>query len=140
MPARGALLAEGNIEKRLTHEPYEDYNPTWSPDGKWIAFARDIKGVADVWVMAADGPRCGASPTTRTTTSRRLVGGQHEAPLREQPRRRLQRLRDDARRDERQASDEQRRGRPLPELAARPGLERGPAGLLARAAHQAADG
>ena len=34
------MNADGSAEKRLTRHPGEDKDPTWSPDGKSIAFAR----------------------------------------------------------------------------------------------------
>src|SRR5262249_37629708 len=29
----------------LTSNPAKDYSPAWSPDGRWIAFCRDLPGV-----------------------------------------------------------------------------------------------
>ncbi len=38
---------------RLTADPRDDFNPAWSPDGNWIAFASDRKGVRDLFVRPA---------------------------------------------------------------------------------------
>ena len=35
------MKADGSEIRRLTSEPGEDTNPTWSPDGTWIAFLSD---------------------------------------------------------------------------------------------------
>jgi Tol biopolymer transport system component len=39
------------------------YNPTWSPDGKWLAFELDpYEGSVDLYVVAVDGTRTTAAP------------------------------------------------------------------------------
>jgi Tol biopolymer transport system component len=40
---------------RLTLDPADDTNPTWSPDGTRIAFTSDRKGHRDIYVKAASG-------------------------------------------------------------------------------------
>lgn len=53
--------------KRLTSTGGNDFMPTWSPDGKRIAFISDRDGVGsatDLWVVVADG-----SSVTRLTRS-----------------------------------------------------------------------
>jgi len=40
---------------RLTFDPADDLNPTWSPDGTRIAFSSDRKGHRDIYVKAASG-------------------------------------------------------------------------------------
>ena len=40
---------------RLTFDPADDFNPTWSPDGARIAFTSDRKGHRDIYVKAASG-------------------------------------------------------------------------------------
>jgi Tol biopolymer transport system component len=40
---------------RLTFDPADDFNPTWSPDGSKIAFSSDRKGKRDIYLRAADG-------------------------------------------------------------------------------------
>lgn len=45
---------DGSGERRLTVGPADD-QPAWSPDGERIAFRRRVNGVADIWVMAANG-------------------------------------------------------------------------------------
>ena len=44
----------GNLV-RLTVDPADDTNPTWSPDGSRIAFESTRTGYADIFVMPAAG-------------------------------------------------------------------------------------
>ena len=58
------MAADGKNQRRLTNNPASDYSPSWSPDGKRIAFVsrRDghvhpIRGwsTSEIYVMDADG-------------------------------------------------------------------------------------
>src|SRR5258706_10403859 len=51
----------------LTNNPAEDSFPTWSPDGKQIAFVSNRAGSRDIWVMNADG---NGDPTQLTSRDR----------------------------------------------------------------------
>lgn len=42
-------------ERRLTSTPDADREPSWSPDGTWIAFHSNRSGNWDVWVIASTG-------------------------------------------------------------------------------------
>lgn len=46
---------EGKNVRRLTNNKWYDAESTFSPDGKWIVFGRQINGNADLWRMKADG-------------------------------------------------------------------------------------
>ena len=41
--------------RRLTFNPADDFGPVWSPDGAWIAFTSDRKGIRDIYRKRADG-------------------------------------------------------------------------------------
>ncbi len=45
------MNADGAALRRLTHGHGSEYDPDWSPDGRWIAFMQD----EDIWTMNADG-------------------------------------------------------------------------------------
>ncbi|MEO2006109.1 MAG: LpqB family beta-propeller domain-containing protein [Candidatus Poribacteria bacterium] len=51
--------ADGANQRNLTNHPRRDFSPTWSPDGKSIAFASapegNLFGDADIHVIDADG-------------------------------------------------------------------------------------
>ena len=50
--------ADGGNQQRLTENRKNDWNPSWSPDGKRIVFASDRKGDVEsfeIYVMDADG-------------------------------------------------------------------------------------
>src|SRR5262245_34891844 len=46
---------EGGEAKRLTSGPGVETDPTFSPDGKWVAFTGQYQGNDDVFVVSADG-------------------------------------------------------------------------------------
>ena len=41
--------------RRLTSDPADDLNPIWSPDGKWIFFTANKKGVRNIYRVSASG-------------------------------------------------------------------------------------
>lgn len=65
---QGAELYSSNLDgsgvQRLTDNQYYEAEVSVSPDGKWIAFGRQIDGNMDIWVMRSDGT--GEYQVTRT--------------------------------------------------------------------------
>jgi TolB protein len=47
--------ADGTDLTRLTHSPRPDFDPSWSPDGRQIAFRHERSDEPEIWVMNADG-------------------------------------------------------------------------------------
>jgi Tol biopolymer transport system component/tRNA A-37 threonylcarbamoyl transferase component Bud32 len=41
--------------RRLTDQPGSAQHPSYSPDGRWIAYYRVIEGQRDIWIMTAGG-------------------------------------------------------------------------------------
>ena len=63
--------SEGRNTEQLTKDVYCE-NPTWSPDGKRIAFVAGEAEKRDIWVMDADGGnhmQLTAGPTDDTSPS-----------------------------------------------------------------------
>ena len=52
-PAPGAL--EGLTIRRLTFNDSDDYDPNWSPDGRWIVFRSGRTGSNDIYKINVDG-------------------------------------------------------------------------------------
>src|SRR5438093_272252 len=50
-----AVDADGTGLTRLTTDPADDFDPTWSPDGRQIAFRTTRDGNDEIYVMDADG-------------------------------------------------------------------------------------
>ena len=48
---------DGGNQRRLTKNPFKDWEPTWSPDGKRIVFVsdREVDGNHEVYLINADG-------------------------------------------------------------------------------------
>ena len=46
---------DGGNPQNLTNDPHDDWYPSWSPDGKQIAFASRRDGNDEIYVMDADG-------------------------------------------------------------------------------------
>lgn len=55
--------AAANEPRRLTHHPANDGLPTWSPDGRWLAFVSDRDGAWAVWALRVDAAGRGGEPT-----------------------------------------------------------------------------
>ncbi len=55
-PGIYVMNADGSSLMRLTsRDSYNDYEPTWSPDGNQIAFVSDRDGDNEIYIMNADG-------------------------------------------------------------------------------------
>jgi Tol biopolymer transport system component len=50
---------------RLTKQASVDFNPVWSPDGRYIAFGRILKGQTGIYIVPASG---GAERKVRNNT------------------------------------------------------------------------
>ena len=46
---------DGKNQRRLINNPNDDWNPSWSPDGKRIVFSSERDGNREIYVMDADG-------------------------------------------------------------------------------------
>ncbi|MPZ68286.1 MAG: hypothetical protein GEU71_02005 [Actinobacteria bacterium] len=65
-----AMDGDGGNEVRLTDDPATDVEPSWSPDGRFIAFSSDRHGKSgyeQVYTMSADGDR--TTPVTSGSPS-----------------------------------------------------------------------
>jgi hypothetical protein len=59
------MNADGTGQVQLTSNTASDINPTWSPDGKWIAFASNRDGNFEIYVMSGNG----GNPTRLTNNA-----------------------------------------------------------------------
>jgi Tol biopolymer transport system component len=59
-----AIDADGTQLTRLTHSPWPEFDPSWSPDGTQIAYRSEPNGEPEIWLMKRDG-----------TDQRRLTAG-----------------------------------------------------------------
>ena len=62
MPRRASTYpipsASGGTPRRVTTHPQDDWGPSWSPDGRWLAFASKRSSNnrnGDIWIIAAAG-------------------------------------------------------------------------------------
>lgn len=46
--------ADGSGIRNLTSDDTEDYSPSWSPDGKWLAYTSGANGKYDIWLIHTD--------------------------------------------------------------------------------------
>lgn len=51
------MNADGSDLRRLTYHHAEDSQPSWSPDGNYIAFTSLRDGNREIYVVSADGKR-----------------------------------------------------------------------------------
>jgi Tol biopolymer transport system component len=49
------INADGTDLRRLTHLPWPEFDPSWSPDGGFIAYRSEPNEHPELWVMNADG-------------------------------------------------------------------------------------
>jgi Tol biopolymer transport system component len=47
--------ADSTDLRRLTRSPWPEFDPTWSPDGRFIAYRSEPHGYPELWLMNADG-------------------------------------------------------------------------------------
>lgn len=50
-----SIKADGTGLRRLTKSPWREFDPSWSPDGRSIAYRSEPNEYPELWVMNADG-------------------------------------------------------------------------------------
>src|SRR5919198_4452824 len=50
-----SINANGTGLRRLTRSPWPEFDPSWSPDGRFIAYRSEPHEYPQLWVMNADG-------------------------------------------------------------------------------------
>ena len=50
-----SINANGTGLRRLTRSPWPEFDPSWSPDGRFIAYRSEPHEYPELWVMNADG-------------------------------------------------------------------------------------
>ncbi len=77
LEARGdiwSLPAEDGITRHLTRTPgAAEREPTWSPDGRWIAYLSDESGEYEIYIMQSDGKGESRRLTNDGTAYRHIV-------------------------------------------------------------------
>ena len=61
------MNADGSNQVNLTDNLGDDWEPTWSPDGKKIAFVSDRDDNKEIYIMNADGS--GQMPLTNNAVN-----------------------------------------------------------------------
>ncbi len=51
----GIIRTDGNDRRQVTRGRFRDFHPTWSPDGKRIAFHSTRSGNIEIWSVNSDG-------------------------------------------------------------------------------------
>jgi TolB protein len=49
------IPSAGGTPRQITTHPGADTEPTWSPDGRKLAFVSDRSGNQDIWIIGIDG-------------------------------------------------------------------------------------
>ena len=72
------LNVDGSGLTQLTRDSGSNSSPSWSPDGKQIAFAnnRDGNGESRIWIMNADGSNQRILPNSQNASGTGFYGGQ----------------------------------------------------------------
>jgi TolB protein len=53
--------ADGSGAHRITHDDAPEGNPAWSPDGRWLAYSRQLReNVRELWLVHPDGSQAHA--------------------------------------------------------------------------------
>lgn len=75
-------LADGSLRRLTDTEDYEGH-PTWSPDGRWLAYEAYHRGDLDIWILPLDGaqppvqvtnhPALDSSPSWEPAGGRRIA-------------------------------------------------------------------
>ena len=63
------LMPIGGTARRLTNDRFVEMDPTWSPDGRSIAFSSDRDGTMDLWVRDLESGAERRSPRRATKAS-----------------------------------------------------------------------